>query len=141
MNRHERRQQAKYFRGLTKNDLWQVGEGGRINKENVAIKVELVRRGCVLFSNYTQPIAHFIFCITNSKFGDGPLCLTCETEFTKAELPHGFMVIGSGDPVLVNGICQRCCEQSSEELLKIGLNNVKRMWPDARELPDGGGQH
>jgi hypothetical protein len=133
---------------LTREILQQVGEGGRIRKDLCEVAIQLVRWEDMAMAmlpdhhpsylellKFVQPISRFLRSCAEAKRGKGPLCLNCDTEFSKAEKPYAFLAIGSGDTRLAAGICRSCAAQSNEDLLKIGIREAKKMWTDARELP------
>jgi hypothetical protein len=81
--------------------------------------------------------------------GKGPLCLSCETEFTATEAPIDFFITGlhtgkhfiGKQQIIMTGICRHCSTQSDDFLMREGMKQMKKIWPDAIELPDGGGLH
>jgi hypothetical protein len=67
-----------------------------------------------------------------------PLCLDCDAELRPPTAPGAFLVArGSALPTsegLITGICKRCAERDGEELLRIGVAYLRKIWPDLRTV-------
>jgi hypothetical protein len=135
---------------ITKDTLMEISEAGRIGADKCRIGALLIRprdvsRALVtpgehVIRRYIPQISTLLAHIKKAKRGRGQLCLGCETEFSKTEMPDGFIIIGSiveaSHKVMVTAICSDCGKRSNEELLKLGSVHIKTMWADARVPPD-----
>ena len=150
MNRAQRRKNKK--QDQRREELWKFGEARRVNKDMCAIDVHLIRRDSFIrgvISGHANaerlviPIADFLNRSASSTRGHGPMCLSCETEFTASEVPIDFLITGlnTGRQLIMTGICSRCSAQSDDWLMQAGMKQVKKIWTDAVELPKGGEMH
>ena len=71
------------------------------------------------------------------------MCLCCETEFTAHVVPTDFLITGlnTGNQLIMTGICSLCSAQSDDWLMQKGMQQFKKIWTGAIELPDGGDLH
>jgi hypothetical protein len=82
-------------------------------------------------------VAKYLGEIAHATPGRGSLCLACDTEFsTRAERPRDFVVVvpsmvkfGELRNAMATGVCTRCSQRSDEDLVRIGLESMRKIWP------------
>jgi hypothetical protein len=101
-------------------------------------------RGAKIPTHIQNAVAGFLSECSEARAGKGLLCADCDTEFSSMVLPADFIMIAprtgrSGSKIILTGICERCSKHDDEYLFRVGMNDAKKMWTDAYELPSGGG--
>jgi hypothetical protein len=80
-----------------------------------------------------------------TKKGQGALCLSCDTEFSRDEKPAAFVVHSpymlepANTALLLTGICHKCAKSSDEHLMDVAKNNFRGIAPDLQEVAVGQG--
>jgi hypothetical protein len=93
-----------------------------------------------------QCIPEWLRMTSKAEPGRGPLCLTCDIEFSRQTPPPVAFVLTTPhfkDPasemsVLLTGVCLACARQSDDDLLAVARRHWLTSNPGARELPPEG---
>ena len=137
----ERKARQRWARGVLKFHQTAGGVfGGEIIRPADLVSTRLELAAPLLLGWYQQALT----------CPSGPLCLCCDAVLRPPAAPGAFLRVGGAvSPTwlgLVTGICKSCAARSDDELLRCGVEHLRKVWPDLRtvsfaNLHSEGGAH